>query len=30
MPELFNVLRVLVDRPKIQARFLILGGASPW
>jgi predicted AAA+ superfamily ATPase len=29
MPELFNVLRVLVDRPQIQARFLILGNASP-
>jgi len=25
MPELFNVLRVLVDRPKNQTRFLILG-----
>jgi len=29
MPELFNVLRVLVDRPESQARFLILGSASP-
>ena len=29
MPELFNVLRVLVDRPENQARFLILGSASP-
>ena len=29
MPELFNVLRVLVDRPKNQTRFLILGSASP-
>jgi len=29
MPELFNVLRVLVDRPKNPARFLILGSASP-
>ena len=28
-PELFNVLRVLVDRPGNQARFLILGSASP-
>jgi len=28
-PELFNVLRVLVDRPKNQTRFLILGSASP-
>lgn len=29
MPELFNVLRVLVDRPENQARFLLLGSASP-
>ncbi len=29
MPELFQVLRVLVDRPQNQARFLILGSASP-
>ena len=29
MPELFQVLRVLVDRPDNQARFLILGSASP-
>ena len=29
MPELLNVLRVLVDRPENQARFLILGSASP-
>lgn len=29
MPELFNVLRVLVDRPENQTRFLILGSASP-
>jgi hypothetical protein len=29
MPELFNVLRVLVDRPENKARFLILGSASP-
>lgn len=29
MPELFNVLRVLVDRPANRARFLILGSASP-
>jgi len=28
-PELFNVLRVLVDRPDHPARFLILGSASP-
>ena len=29
MPELFGVLRVLVDRSENQARFLILGSASP-
>jgi predicted AAA+ superfamily ATPase len=29
MPELFQVLRVLVDRQENQARFLILGSASP-
>lgn len=29
MPELFSVLRVLVDRPKNRTRFLILGSASP-
>lgn len=29
MPELFQVLRVLVDCPENQARFLILGSASP-
>ena len=29
MPELFRVLRVLVDRPDGKARFLILGSASP-
>lgn len=29
MPELFNVLRVLVDRPENRARFLILGSARP-
>ena len=28
-PELFPVLRVLVDRPDNQSRFLILGSASP-
>ena len=28
-PELFPVIRVLVDRPKRPARFLILGSASP-
>jgi uncharacterized protein len=29
MPELFKVLRVLVDRPKNRTRFLMLGSASP-
>lgn len=29
MPELFSVLRVLVDRPENQTKFLILGSASP-
>jgi predicted AAA+ superfamily ATPase len=29
MPELFRVLRVLVDRPRNRTRFLILGSASP-
>jgi len=29
MPELFQVLRVLIDRPENQAHFLILGSASP-
>lgn len=28
-PELFSVLRVLVDSPQCRARFLILGSASP-
>ena len=28
-PELFNLLRVLVDRPDNAARFLLLGSASP-
>ncbi len=28
-PELFKVLRVLVDRPGVPARFLLLGSASP-
>ena len=28
-PELFQVLRVLIDRPDINTRFLILGSASP-
>ncbi len=29
MPELFNALRVLVDRPGNQVRYIILGSASP-
>ena len=29
MPHLFNVLRVLADRPGARTRFLILGSASP-
>ncbi|UCE07741.1 MAG: ATP-binding protein [bacterium] len=29
VPEIFSVLRVLVDRPKKYTRFLILGSASP-
>ncbi len=29
LPELFNVLRVLADRPGRSTRFLILGSASP-
>lgn len=29
VPTLFNVLRVLVDRPGSRSRFLILGSASP-
>lgn len=29
MPELFGILRVLVDRPGFRSRFLILGSASP-
>jgi predicted AAA+ superfamily ATPase len=29
LPELFPVLRVLVDRPRSPSRFLILGSASP-
>jgi predicted AAA+ superfamily ATPase len=28
-PDLFQVLRVLVDRPRGKARFLVLGSASP-
>ncbi len=28
-PDLFPVLRVLVDRPKSTTRFLVLGSASP-
>jgi uncharacterized protein len=29
LPELFPILRVLVDRPKGSTRFLVLGSASP-
>jgi predicted AAA+ superfamily ATPase len=29
LPDLFQVLRVLVDRPGLPLRFLVLGGASP-
>jgi predicted AAA+ superfamily ATPase len=29
IPKLFNVLRVLVDRPRSTTRFLVLGSASP-
>ena len=29
LPELFPILRVLADRPKAAARFLVLGSASP-
>ena len=29
IPELFKVLRVLVDRPRSTTRFLVLGSASP-
>jgi len=29
IPELFKVLRVLVDRPRSATRFLVLGSASP-
>ena len=29
LPELFPVIRVLINRPKKPARFLILGSASP-
>jgi len=28
-PELFEILRVLVDRPQTEAKFLLLGSASP-
>src|SRR3990172_6748450 len=28
-PDLFQTLRVLVDRPRGKARFLVLGSASP-
>ena len=29
VPEIFPILRVLIDRPQARARFLILGSASP-
>ncbi|MHB1463897.1 MAG: ATP-binding protein [Thermoleophilia bacterium] len=29
LPELFPILRVLVDRPRVSVRFLVLGSASP-
>jgi len=29
LPKIFQVLRVLADRPEMQARFLLLGSASP-
>jgi predicted AAA+ superfamily ATPase len=29
LPNLFSVLRVLVDRPRFRTRFLVLGSASP-
>jgi predicted AAA+ superfamily ATPase len=29
VPDLFTTLRVLADRPRTPARFLVLGGASP-
>lgn len=29
-PELLEVLRVLIDRPRCRAKFLLLGSASPW
>ena len=29
-PELFPILRVLMDRPETSARFLLLGSASPF
>ena len=29
LPEIFTTLRVLADRPKRPARFLVLGSASP-
>jgi predicted AAA+ superfamily ATPase len=29
LPEMFQILRVLADRPKPPARFLVLGSASP-
>jgi predicted AAA+ superfamily ATPase len=29
MPGLFEILRVLVDHPRVMAKFLVLGSASP-
>jgi predicted AAA+ superfamily ATPase len=29
LPDLFEVLRVLIDRPEAEAQFLLLGSASP-
>ena len=29
LPQLFSVLRVIVDRPESKSKFLILGSASP-
>ena len=29
-PELFEILRVLVDRPGCKSKFLVLGSASPY
>lgn len=29
MPELFEILRVLMDKPEVEASFMVLGSASP-